>query len=963
VSLFRAEIAEIVFRLPPTTALLGLKGERNEMNVPQRFLRVLLLCLCTLLLPGIGLAQSGNSSTISGTVVDPSGASVAGAAVTIHDPVSGYERSATTDKSGSFTFPNVPFNPYHMTVTAKGFAPYMQDVDARSSVPIQLTITLQVASASTTVTVQGEAGDLLETTPETHTDLDRSLIQEIPLENQTSAVSSVVTLATPGIAADSNGLFHGLGDHADNSFSVDGQPITDQQSKVFSNQIPLNSVQSMQVIEGAPPAEYGDKTSVVIDVTTRSGQGVTTPHGSLTTSYGTFGTTDTSFDLAYGGQNWGNFISASGLNTGRFVDPPEFTVMHDKGNEENLFDRVDRRLSSADSIELDLGYTRSWFQNPNSFDAEDATAWSGVVVNDGGIGPNGQPVGPTDQRSQIKTFNISPSWTRLLNPNTVFTLGAYVRRDAYNYYPSADPFADLGPPSLSRESVGQQRTLTNTGIRSDIVYNKGIHDVKAGATYEQTFLTENDDLGIVDPTLNAPCLTLGPAPTPVQGFTDPSQCVGAGLQANLSSNPNAPNTPQFPVFNPVLRPYDLTRGGGLFDFDEHTDVKEMSLYVQDSIKKGNWTVFPGIRGDIYNGITSARQAEPRLGISYNVKSSGTVLRVSYARTMETPFNENLILSSVGCNSPVLSPLLLCSSSSLTPISPGFRNEFHAGFEQAFGRYLVFDGEYIWKYTHNAYDFSVLGNTPITFPIEWDRSKIPGYAGRLSMPTLHGLSALVVFSSVSARFFEPQVGGAGATPTGSEVFRIDHDEKFNQTTHFQYQLPWKNTPWISFNWRYDSGFVAGAAPCFGLNSTNDCPGSVLINGVPNVSMVAANIGAVPLSADQEFEAGFSCNGVAATPTTPLPFHCPASEFSSKYLSVPAPGTENDDHNPPRIQSRSLFDMAVGDDNLFHGDRYKWSAEFTVINMMDSVALYNFLSTFSGTHYVTPRTLTGEIGFHF
>ncbi len=161
---------------------------------------------------------------------------------------------------------------------------------------------------------------------------------------------------------------------------MDGQPITDQQSKVFSNQIPLNSVQSMEVVEGAPPAEYGDKTSVVIDVTTRSGQGVTTPHGSLTASYGTFGTADTGFDLAYGGQNWGNFISASGLNTGRFLDPPEFTVMHDKGNEENLFDRMDRRVSSADSLELNFGYTRSWFQTPNSFDAQDATAWSGVVV-------------------------------------------------------------------------------------------------------------------------------------------------------------------------------------------------------------------------------------------------------------------------------------------------------------------------------------------------------------------------------------------------------------------------------------------------------------------------------------------------------------------------------------------------------------------------------------------------------
>ena len=63
------------------------------------------------------------------------------------------------------------------------------------------------------------------------------------------------------------------------------------------------------------------------------------------------------------------------------------------------------------------------------------------------------------------------------------------------------------------------------------------------------------------------------------------------------------------------------------------------------------------------------------------------------------------------------------------------------------------------------------------------------------------------------------------------------------------------------------------------------------------------------------------------------------------------------------SRNLFDLAVGDDNLFHGDRYKWSARITVINLANNYALYNFLSTFSGTHYVTPRTVTAEIGFHF
>jgi hypothetical protein len=124
-----------------------------------------------------------------------------------------------------------------------------------------------------------------------------------------------------------------------------------------------------------------------------------------------------------------------------------------------------------------------------------------------------------------------------------------------------------------------------------------------------------------------------------------------------------------------------------------------------------------------------------------------------------------------------------------------------------------------------------------------------------------------------------------------------------------------------------------------------------------------VGGVPLSADQEYEAGFTCNGVRATPTTPLPYNCAASAFSSSLIKVPAPNSENDDHNPPRIASRNLFDLSLGHDNLFHGDKYKWSAQLTLINLTNKDALYNFLSTFSGTHYVTPRTVTAELGFHF
>jgi len=866
-------------------------------------LRAAFLAVFCLALGLSAYAQSGSATSVTGTVVDSSGAVVPNATVEIQNPVSGLHRTMTTDGAGKFSFPNVSFNPYHLTVTQEGFAPHAQDIDVRSVVPVSLNITLEVKSSSETVTVEGAAEDLLENTSTFHTDVDRDLFVKLPVESQSSSLSSLVTLASPGIAADSNGLFHGMGDHAENSFSVDGQPITDQQSKVFSNQIPLDSVESLEVITGAPPAEYGEKTSVVINVTTRSGEGVTTPKGTVTASYGSFGTSNLGFNLAYGGAKWGNFFSASGLNTGRFLDPPEFAVTHDKGNQENLFDRVDFQLSKADSIHVNLGYTRSWFQNPNSIDN---------VLHVGQTDPSGNPLNPTDQVSQIKTFNIAPSWTRILSNNAVFTLGAFVRRDQYNYYPSRNLFDDLSP--IQQETVAQDRTLTNAGLRSDLAYVKGIHNLKIGATYQQTFLNENDKLGIVDNGL-------------LPSLTDASGTPCFAGNVALAS----PCTD--------LLPFDLTRAGGLFTFRGHTDVKQLALYLQDEITKGNWSLNLGLRGDFYNGLITHKEAEPRVGIAYNIKRTNTVLRVSYARVLETPFNENLIVSSIGCSDAVLNPLLGCAASGVTPLSPGWRNEFHVGLQQAAGKYLVFSGEYIWKYTHNAYDFSILGNTPIFFPVAWDRSKIPGFAGRVSVPNFHGFSALTVFSSVAARFFQPQLSGAGATPGAPVVFRIDHDEKFNQTTHLQYQ-PWKKGPWVGFNWRYDNGLVAGAVP------VADSTGFVDLTG---------------LTGDQQLQAGLFCG--SQRPTLGAPLTTCSSGYGSTLISLPAPGTENDDHNPPRIAPRNLFDVSIGHDNLFHNDKYKWSLQLTAINVTNKTALYNFLSTFSGTHYVTPRAMTAELGFHF
>jgi hypothetical protein len=891
-------------------------------------------------------STSGNSGTVRGSVQDPSGAFMSNATIEIENPISHYTQSVRTDNQGIFQLSNIPLNNYHLVVSATGFQTVVQDVDVRSSVPVGLKISMTLGAASTTVEVHAEGGDLVETDSTAHTDVDRGLFDKLPLESASSSMSALVTSSAPGVSADSNGLFHGLGDHASNSFSLDGQPISDQQSKVFSNQIPLEAVQSLEVIEGAPPAEYGDKTSLVIVATTRSGLGSTTPHGDVSTSYGTFGTATLGLNLAYGGPKWGNFISASGLQTGRFLDGPEFQTIHDHGNEENVFDRVDIDLTPATTLSLNLGFTRSWFQTPNSYDAQNATAWSGLVVDNGGLGPNGLPVGSQDQRSKITTFNLAPTMNHMINANTVLTLGAFVRQDQYDYYPSANPFADLAP-GVQTQTIGQNRRLTDAGARASLSYVKGIHNIKIGGVYQHTFITETDRFGIVDPTFNAVCLNADGTPDTDPTISNPSQCSGA-LQANSG-------------YDPTLAPYDLTRpgagGAGLYSYRGHADIKELALFVQDTVTIKNLTLNLGLRGDKYNGITSAGQAEPRLGAAYNFKPTNTVLRASYARTMETPFNENLVLASNGCNDAVVNALetIVQGYPCLNvPLSPSTRNEFHVGLQQAFGRYLVIDAQYIWKYTTRAYDFSVLGNTPITYPIEWAKSKIPGYTIRASVPNIHGFSAFVVMSSVAARFFGPQVSGIGATPTtqgDTSVFRIDHDELFNQTTHLQYQLG-KRGPWFGFNWRYDSGLVAGPVPCAGGNCANGP------NGTDSIVDFSG------LTPDQQFEAGLSCAGVRATPTTPINATglCPAAQYTSSLVKIPA-GTEDDDHNPPRIASRNLFDIAVGHDNIFKGDRYKFSARLTVVNLMDKEALYNFLSTFSGTHYVTPRTITATIGVHF
>src|SRR4029453_2711860 len=199
------------------------------------------VCLIVLVFAALTPASSsaqelGGAGTVQGTVKDPTGGVMVSVSVTLSNPVTGLRRTATTDAMGRFVFRNLPPNPYHLEVSAQGFQALSRDVDVRSALPLDLDLTLALAGAAESVQVTGHAEDLLEHDPTAHTDVDQSLIQKLPIE-PAAGLNRVTTLAAPGVVADSNSFFHPIGDHAQTQFSIDNQPIADQQSRVYSNQI------------------------------------------------------------------------------------------------------------------------------------------------------------------------------------------------------------------------------------------------------------------------------------------------------------------------------------------------------------------------------------------------------------------------------------------------------------------------------------------------------------------------------------------------------------------------------------------------------------------------------------------------------------------------------------------------------------------------------------------------------
>jgi hypothetical protein len=834
--------------------------------------------------------QSGISTALSGVLTDSTGAAVPRATVTATFISTHAVRTTQTGDDGSFSFLQLTSGEYDLSTAVPGFAP-LEQVVSYVGVPVRLSLHLAPEGNRSEVTVIAESEGLDPTAP-ARVNVTLEEISRIPSQSVSSPLSSLITNTTPGVSADSNGSFHPLGDHAEASFVIDGQPITDQQSRTFSSQVSLNALQSLEVREGAPQADVGDKTSMVIIGQTRSGLDQRRPSGELSISRGGFATSQASAHLGYGTERFGTFSAIDLLNSGRFLDTPELAPLHANGNAENAVDRLDYKLTGKTSLQLNLSGSHSWFQTPNTYDQQAA----------------GQ-----NQRQTIQSFNLAPSTLHTFDAVSFLQTNLWVRQDKVRYRPSSNLFSDT-PATLA-----QSRRLTNAGLRSEYDYTKGRHSLVVGAEWKHTFLAERFSTGLTDPAYNSPCLAADGSPSPDTSLSSTAQCAGAGLETN-------------PGFLPDLVVIDLTRKGQLFSFHGYTDIKQEAIFGQDSLKLGNFTANLGLRFDAYNGITTSKAVQPRMGLAYTAKPLHTVFRGAYSRIFITPYNENLIVASSAGPGSTAAGLGATDSA---PLDTGHRNQFNVGFETQPAKRVTFSGEYFWKFTYGAYDFDVLLNSPLTFPTQFKKSKIDGGLFRVNVEPIHGFAGFFTASHVRSRLFGPETGGVSFSAPYTNVARPDHDEGLATNSYLRYQFKTRG-PWLGLSWRYDGGLVSVATPDFAT--------------------------VLRLTGDEQAQLGLHCAAAFATVAQPIR-SCPPASLGTTRIRIPAAGTENDDKNPSRIVPRNVFDLSFGQDALLRHEHQEVGFHVDLVNLTDNDGLYNFLSTFSGTHFLTPRSVTAQIRYAF
>ncbi|MDX6612826.1 MAG: hypothetical protein QOD75_2012 [Blastocatellia bacterium] len=423
--------------------------------------KIKLLGLLLTLLVFVALTASAQTriGTVTGSVKDPNGALVPGATVIISQPVTGYKQSVQTDSQGAFRLVNVPFNTYHLRAEASGFQAAEQSIDLESALPTDIDLTVGVGVEAANVTVTADNSGLLEADrTSSDTDISQTVLERPTGAAPSRAIESIVA-STPGFVTDDNGRMHPRGSESQVQYVVDGVPITDNLSAIFSTSLDSRTMRTVEVLTGGIPAEFGDRLAGVINVNTRSGlEGPT--QGGVSFSGGSFSTGEVGADFATHTKKFGFLTNLSASTSQRYLDPPTLDNFHNFGRSGKGFFRLDYTLSQNDSLRGTFTFGGTNFQVPNRLE---------------------QQLGGQNQRQRNRDNSQNVTLDHIFSPSMLGQISFFNRHSS----------AQLLSNSKSTPVVAtQDRTLQNTGVLASVSLTQGTHSVKFGGQVTVTPVRE-----------------------------------------------------------------------------------------------------------------------------------------------------------------------------------------------------------------------------------------------------------------------------------------------------------------------------------------------------------------------------------------------------------------------------------------------------------------------------------------
>ena len=391
---------------------------------------------------------------VEGTITDATGARVPNASVVLYDTVTGFERSETTRDTGTFRFDNVPFGLYSLRVQAPGFRPHDSTVSLRSNLAVTVDLELALAGPAEDVTVRAKTPLVDPERISSTTRLDESLVRRIPGARPGTSAQQLVATA-PGWATEDNGVLHARGVDDGFLYVSDGIPLKDRIDTFFAGALDADTVQSIEIIDGHIPVEYGYASGGVINVVPKSGLSREWS-GALGIRAGSERSGELSL-MAGGsvGESVGIFATgAYGGSGARYLDPVDPDNFNNRGDASRLSARLDWRAGARDLFVFNISASSSAFRVTNTLEQEAA----------------GQR-----QRQELSDNHQSLAWQRSWSSATVADVAWY--RHAFS--------SELIPSEHDTPiSAEQERRHERHGVLVNVTHLAGEHLIKLGADFQ-----------------------------------------------------------------------------------------------------------------------------------------------------------------------------------------------------------------------------------------------------------------------------------------------------------------------------------------------------------------------------------------------------------------------------------------------------------------------------------------------